>query len=159
MVTMHDAAKKAGVFISTVFYAINGTRPISEKTNTLIRKAMNDLGYTPGALACGLAAKRSRIIALLCPAIYRRDEPSPFIADNAILPAVSDARLPALFRIDSFPPPTYRPVRHERSGDCRFYPICFRKKDNRAGPGVAGFHHYHRTNIGIIHAPYHLLGL
>ncbi len=71
MVTMHDVAKMAGVSISTVSYAINGTRPISEKTKKNIRKAMNELGYNPNALARGLAAKRSRIIALLCPAIER----------------------------------------------------------------------------------------
>jgi DNA-binding LacI/PurR family transcriptional regulator len=68
---MHDVAKKAGVSISTVSYALNGTRPISEKTKQLIKKAMQELGYNPNALARGLAGKKSRIIAMLCPLIER----------------------------------------------------------------------------------------
>ncbi len=65
--TMLDVAKRAGVSLSTVSYAINGTRPISEETRQRIFAAMDDLGYRPHALARGLASKRSRIIALLFP--------------------------------------------------------------------------------------------
>jgi DNA-binding LacI/PurR family transcriptional regulator len=64
MATMHDVAKHAGVSVSTVSYALNGTRPISQKTKDLIHAAMEQLGYRPHALARGLASRRSRIIAL-----------------------------------------------------------------------------------------------
>lgn len=64
---MIDVAKRAGVAVSTVSYAINGTRPISEETRQRIFAAMDELGYKPNALARGLASKRSRIIALHFP--------------------------------------------------------------------------------------------
>ena len=68
---MLDVAKRANVALSTVSYALNATRPISEKTRQRIFKAMDELGYRPHALARGLASKRSRIIALLFPAPER----------------------------------------------------------------------------------------
>jgi DNA-binding LacI/PurR family transcriptional regulator len=71
MPTMLDVAKRAGVALSTVSYALNGTRPISEETRQRIFAAMDELGYRPHALARGLASKRSRIIALLFPVSER----------------------------------------------------------------------------------------
>jgi DNA-binding LacI/PurR family transcriptional regulator len=65
MPTMLDVAKRAGVALSTVSYALNGTRPISEETRQRIFQAMDELGYRPHALARGLASKRSRILSLL----------------------------------------------------------------------------------------------
>ncbi len=67
MPTIIDVAKRAGVAASTVSYAINGTRPISEETRARIFAAMDELGYQPNALARGLASKRSRIIAFHFP--------------------------------------------------------------------------------------------
>jgi DNA-binding LacI/PurR family transcriptional regulator len=63
--TMQDVAKYAGVALSTVSYALNGTRPISEATRQRIFAAVEELGYRPHVLARGLASKRSKIIALL----------------------------------------------------------------------------------------------
>lgn len=71
MPTMHDVAHRANVSLSTVSYAINGTRPISEETRQRIFAAMEELGYRPHALARGLASKRSRILALLFPTSER----------------------------------------------------------------------------------------
>lgn len=68
---MSDVAKKAGVALSTVSYAINGTRSISEETRQRVFAAMEELGFKPNALARGLASKRSHIIALLFPVIER----------------------------------------------------------------------------------------
>jgi DNA-binding LacI/PurR family transcriptional regulator len=65
---MHDVARRAGVALSTVSYAISGTRPFAADTRARIMAAMAELGYKPNALARGLASKRSRIIALLFPA-------------------------------------------------------------------------------------------
>jgi DNA-binding LacI/PurR family transcriptional regulator len=67
MPTITDVAKRAGVSVSTVSYAVNGTRPISEETRQRIFAAMEELGYKPNALARGLASKRSRIIAFHFP--------------------------------------------------------------------------------------------
>jgi DNA-binding LacI/PurR family transcriptional regulator len=64
---MLDVAKRANVALSTVSYALNATRPVSEETRQRIFKAMEELGYRPHAMARGLASKRSRIIALLFP--------------------------------------------------------------------------------------------
>ena len=69
--TMQEVAKRANVALSTVSYALNGTRPVSEETRLRISRAMSDLGYQPHALARGLASKRSHIIALLFPALPR----------------------------------------------------------------------------------------
>jgi len=71
MPTMSDVAKRAGVSLSTVSYALSGTRPISEETRQRVFAAMEDLGYRPHALARGLASKRSRIVALLYPSSER----------------------------------------------------------------------------------------
>ncbi len=67
MSTMLDVAKRANVALSTVSYALNNTRPVSDETRQRIFKAMEELGYRPHAMARGLASKRSRIIALLFP--------------------------------------------------------------------------------------------
>jgi DNA-binding LacI/PurR family transcriptional regulator len=71
MPTVIDVAKRAGVSVSTVSYALNGTRPISEETRQRIMLAVEELGYKPHALARGLASKRSRILALLFPTSER----------------------------------------------------------------------------------------
>jgi len=64
---MLDVAKRANVALSTVSYALNNTRPVSDETRQRIFTAMEELGYRPHAMARGLASKRSRIIALLFP--------------------------------------------------------------------------------------------
>ncbi len=71
MPTIADVARTAGVSVSTVSYAISGTRPISEETRRRVFAAMDSLGYQPHAMARGLASKRSRILALLYPMQYR----------------------------------------------------------------------------------------
>jgi DNA-binding LacI/PurR family transcriptional regulator len=71
MPTMHDVAKRAGVSVSTVSYALSGLRPISEETRKRIFAAMADLGYQPHALARKLASKHSKLLALVYPPINR----------------------------------------------------------------------------------------
>lgn len=71
MPTMLDVAKLAKVSLSTVSYALSGTRPISEETRQRINEAMEELGYRPHPLARGLASKHSRILAIIFPAIER----------------------------------------------------------------------------------------
>jgi DNA-binding LacI/PurR family transcriptional regulator len=72
MPTMADVAKRAGVAVSTVSYALSGTRPITEETRQRIFEAMAELGYHPNLLARSLVTKRTRTIALFFPAIMNR---------------------------------------------------------------------------------------
>ena len=67
MATMNDVAKLANVSLSTVSYALNGKRPISEATRARILLAMAELDFQPNAMARALASKRSGILALLFP--------------------------------------------------------------------------------------------
>jgi DNA-binding LacI/PurR family transcriptional regulator len=71
MATMLDVARRAGVSVSTVSYALSGARPISDETRQRIHTAVEELGYQPHALARGLASKRSKIIALVYPPVNR----------------------------------------------------------------------------------------
>ncbi len=69
MATIKDVAKKAGVAVSTVSYALSGTRPIGEDTRQRILQAVEELNYHPNRLARSMINKRTRIIALLFPAV------------------------------------------------------------------------------------------
>ncbi len=55
-VTIADVAKKAGVSISTVSYALSNKRPISEETRNRIQRAIEELNYRPNAAAKRLAS-------------------------------------------------------------------------------------------------------
>lgn len=72
MATMADVARRAGVAVSTVSYALSGKRPVSDQTKQRIFKAIDELGYHPNVLARGLATKHTKVIALLYPALVRR---------------------------------------------------------------------------------------
>lgn len=67
MPTMSDIAKRAGVALSTVSYALSGKRPISEEAKQRVYQAMKELGYQPNSLARALATRRTSILALLYP--------------------------------------------------------------------------------------------
>lgn len=71
MPSIYDVAKLAKVAPSTVSYALNGTRPVSEKTVKRIEEAMRELGYRPNALARGLASRRTRNLGLIFPTLER----------------------------------------------------------------------------------------
>lgn len=67
MASMKDVAQKAGVSKATVSHVINGTRFVSEKTKSKVRKAMDDLNYHPNFAARSLRSQQSRIIGFLVP--------------------------------------------------------------------------------------------
>ena len=67
---MLDVAKHAGVALSTVSYALNGMRPISEETRQRIFASMEELGYHPHLLARGWPANA----ATFSPCSFRRSE-------------------------------------------------------------------------------------
>ncbi|MGH2532574.1 MAG: LacI family DNA-binding transcriptional regulator [Thermomicrobiales bacterium] len=64
---MVDIAKRAGVSLSTVSYALSGKRRISEQTRLRVLAAMEELDFQPHAVGRALASRRSHTIALLYP--------------------------------------------------------------------------------------------
>jgi len=71
MATMVDIARRAGVSVSTVSYALSGKRPISEATRRRVLAAMTELDFHPHAPGRALASRRTRAIALLFPALTK----------------------------------------------------------------------------------------
>jgi DNA-binding LacI/PurR family transcriptional regulator len=69
MATIKDVAAMAGVSVSTVSYALNGNRSISECKKLAIKEAAQKLGYRPRAIARSLASGRTHIIAILFPPV------------------------------------------------------------------------------------------
>lgn len=69
MARMADVARLANVSLSTVSYALSGTRPISKATVERVRLATNQLGYRHNVLARGLAGGQTRIVALAVPVV------------------------------------------------------------------------------------------
>jgi DNA-binding LacI/PurR family transcriptional regulator len=72
MVRMQDVAERANVSIATVSFVVNGTKPVSASTRIRVETAMSELGFTRNAHARALASRRSRLIALLFPALDTR---------------------------------------------------------------------------------------
>lgn len=68
---MADIAKRAGVSLSTVSYALSGKRPISEPTRRRVLAATAELEFHPHATGRALASRRTRAIALLFPALAK----------------------------------------------------------------------------------------
>lgn len=65
MPTIKDVAKLAGVSISTVSYALNGTRSISDETKKKVYAAVKELDYKPSGIARSLKMKQNHIIAVV----------------------------------------------------------------------------------------------
>jgi DNA-binding LacI/PurR family transcriptional regulator len=65
---MVDIAKRAGVALSTVSYALSGKRSVSPETRDRIQRAITELGFHPHAQARALASRSSRAISLFFPA-------------------------------------------------------------------------------------------
>lgn len=67
--TISDVAKRANVSISTVSHVLNGTAPISAEATKKVIDAVDELHYTPNALARGLRRNQTRVIGLIVPEI------------------------------------------------------------------------------------------
>jgi len=63
--TIKDIAARAGVSISTVHYALNRTRPISEDTRRRVLAAVQELDYQPHAGAATLPSGRTGRLAVV----------------------------------------------------------------------------------------------
>ncbi len=64
MVGIKDIAKKAGVAISTVSYAINNHHKVSESTRRKIMKIVKEFGYKPNIAARTLKTKKTHTVGL-----------------------------------------------------------------------------------------------
>jgi LacI family transcriptional regulator, galactose operon repressor len=69
MITIKDVAKKAGVSIAAVSYALNDKGGVTEETKKKIKLAAEELGYVPNSLAQGLLSKKTNFIGLIVPDI------------------------------------------------------------------------------------------
>lgn len=65
MATIKDVAKAAGVAIGTVSAAINDTGVVSEKLTRRVWEAVEQVGYTPHAIARSLRHGKSQVIGLI----------------------------------------------------------------------------------------------
>jgi LacI family transcriptional regulator len=65
MTTMKDVAKLAGVSTSTVSHVINKTHFVSEPVRERVQSAIDELKYTPSALARGLKINKTKTLGML----------------------------------------------------------------------------------------------
>ncbi|MEE4580341.1 LacI family DNA-binding transcriptional regulator [Paenibacillus polymyxa] len=64
MVSIKDIAKQAGVSISTVSYALNGSDKVTEETCARILAIAKELNYVPNAAARNLKKRQTKIIGV-----------------------------------------------------------------------------------------------
>ncbi|MFY4774067.1 LacI family DNA-binding transcriptional regulator [Metabacillus sp. RGM 3146] len=64
MVSIKDIAKKAGVSISTVSYALNGSTKVTEETCARILAIAKEMNYIPNAAARNLKKRETKIIGV-----------------------------------------------------------------------------------------------
>jgi DNA-binding LacI/PurR family transcriptional regulator len=73
---MRDVAVRANVSIATVSFVVNNTKRVAPDTRARIEAAMVELNYRRNVVARALASHRTRIIALLYPALDHRAGPT-----------------------------------------------------------------------------------
>lgn len=76
MATMKDIARIAKVSTSTVSHVINNSRYVSDEMREKIMKVVNELNYTPSAVARSLKVKETKTIGMLVTATS-----NPFFAE------------------------------------------------------------------------------
>jgi LacI family transcriptional regulator len=92
MATIRDVAEKAGVSVATVSHVINGTRKVAPETEARVRRAMEELGYQPNAIAQSLRKRTTYAIGILV-----SDITNPFFA--TIVRGAEDAALEAGYSV------------------------------------------------------------
>lgn len=65
--SIQEIAKRAGVSIAAVSYALNNKKNISKEKRELILKIAEEMNYVPNSLAKGLLSRRTNIIGLVVP--------------------------------------------------------------------------------------------
>lgn len=77
LATRVDVAKRAGVSTAVVSYVLNnGPRSVAPKTKEKVLRAVEELGYSPNAVARALKVRRTNTIGLLVP-----DISNPYFAE------------------------------------------------------------------------------
>ncbi|GGD98120.1 LacI family DNA-binding transcriptional regulator [Paenibacillus nasutitermitis] len=66
-ITIKDIAREAGVSISTVSFAFNGTAPVAAETKARIFEVIKRLNYQPNSAARGLVTRKTNNICLFTP--------------------------------------------------------------------------------------------
>lgn len=67
--TIRDIARMANVSRSTVSLAINDSPRINDETKARIQKLMDDVGYSPNAMARGLVSDASGVLSVVVPPV------------------------------------------------------------------------------------------
>jgi DNA-binding LacI/PurR family transcriptional regulator len=83
--TMREVAEAAGVSIATVSFVVNNSKPVAPETRRRIEEAMVRLGFRRNMVGRALASRRTRIIALVYPAMEHRlgDSAMEFVTSAA----------------------------------------------------------------------------
>lgn len=74
MSNIKDVAKLAGVSIATVSHVINETRFVSEETKAKVRKAMEELEYTPNISAMSMRTQKTKTVGLAIPILMNETD-------------------------------------------------------------------------------------
>lgn len=87
--TIRDIAKKLGISVSTVSYALNGgPRPVPEEVRRRVLEVARELDYRPNRLARSMVTGKTETIAVVPPIVTRNMLRSPYI--HAILASIAD---------------------------------------------------------------------
>ena len=65
--SIRDVAARAGVSVTTVSHALNGTRFVSPDATARVQEAAHALGYVPSVVARGLKQNTTRTLGMLVP--------------------------------------------------------------------------------------------
>jgi len=91
-ITIKDIARQADVSVATVSYVVNKSRWVSPELTERVLKAIDQLGYSPNAVARSLRQKHTKMIGLIVP-----DSSNPFFAE--IAKGVEDAGFEAGYSV------------------------------------------------------------
>lgn len=88
--TIRDIAKRLGISVSTVSYALNGgPRPVPEEVRRRVLEVARELDYRPNRLARSMVTGKTETIAVVPPMVTRNMLRSPYI--HATLSSIADA--------------------------------------------------------------------
>ena len=63
---IYEVAERAGVSIATVSRVINRSAKVSSATRAKVEKVLEEMEYTPSAVARSLATNATRLVGILC---------------------------------------------------------------------------------------------
>lgn len=68
-VKIKDVAKKAGVSVTTVSRVLNDGKYVRDELKEKVKKAIEELDYTPSYIARSLVLKKTNLLAVIVPNI------------------------------------------------------------------------------------------